>query len=260
MEELKNYQTIGHRKIIVHLVALFLLVAVIYLISLTRNQLRAYNYIGRAEGTTRTVSIAGEGKITALPDIATFNIGVLTEKKTVVDAQKENTDKMNKITAGLKKIGVAEKDIKTTNYNIYPQYDWIDGRQILRGYQLDQSIQVKVRKLDKLGEIMTQAGELGANNVSGLNFTIDDPEVLRQQAREQAIIQAKAKADTLAKIAGIKLGKLVSFTEFSPESPIYYDYAKSAAGGAGGGGPAPSIQSVSLEVIITVNVSFEVLL
>lgn len=259
MSELTNCCSPQSKKIISALFGVLVAFSAIYLIVLIRNQLRAYNYIGRVEGATRAVSISGEGKITALPDIAAFNIGVLTEKKTVVDAQKENTDKMNKITAGLKKIGVDEKDIKTTNYNIYPQYDWIDGRQILRGYQLDQSIQVKVRKLDKLGEIMTQAGELGANNVSGLNFTIDDPEVLRQQAREQAILQAKAKADTLAKMADIKLGKLISFTEFSPESPIYYDYAKSAAGGIGGGGPAPSIQSGSLEVIITVNISYEVL-
>ncbi|MBU4512820.1 SIMPL domain-containing protein, partial [Patescibacteria group bacterium] len=176
------------------LFGLFMIILIIFLGAEARNAFRRYAYIGKSEQTPYTITISGEGKVTAIPDIATFSIGVISEDKEVMPAQTENTEKMNAIIDELKKLGVEAEDMKTTQYNIRPAYDWTSSRgQVLRGYQVSQTVTVKIRDLDKVGEIIGKAGTLGANDVSGLTFTIDEPEKLRQQAREEALLAAKKK-------------------------------------------------------------------
>lgn len=244
-----------HRKGMFKLLAL---VAAIYLILLSRNVVKQYQYIGRSEAQRDTIAISAQGKVTALPDIASISAGVQTEKRTVAEAQKENTSKMNAIIAKLKEFGVASEDIKTVNYTIYPQYDYVNGKQTERGYQVSQNVDVKIRDLSKIGDILASVGDLGANQVGGVSFTIDDPESLRQQARIQGLEAAKAKAQALAEAAGVKLGKVVGFSESSGyvPGPIYYD---KAMGLGGGGGAAPSIESGSQDVTVDVTVLYEIL-
>lgn len=238
---------------------LLALAAAIYLILLSRNAVKQYQYIGRSEAQRDTIAISAEGKVTALPDIASISVGVMTEKKTVAEAQKENTAKMNAIIAKIKEFGVAAEDIKTTNYSIYPQYDWIDNRQVERGFQVTQNVEVKVRDLSKIGDVLAAVGELGANQVGGVNFTIDDPEELRQQARLKGLEMAKKKAQALADAAGVKLGKVVGFSENEGYVPTPMYYAKDAAMGLGGGGASPSIESGSQDVVVNVSVIYEIL-
>ncbi len=233
---------------------------VIFLGVLTWNEVKKHAYIGRSEQQIYTIAISGEGKVTAIPDIAQISLGVQTEKKKVVDAQKENTEKMNDLIKELKGMNIEAKDITTVNYSIYPQYDWVEGKQYLRGYQIDQTILVKIRDLEKIGSIVELAGQLGVNQIGGLDFTIDEPETLRQQAREKALANAKEKAEALAKIAGVKLGKLVSFMESgSPIAyPVYRDYSMKALG-LGGSESAPTVEPGSQDIIIDVIVTYEVL-
>lgn len=235
---------------------------VIFISVLTWNAVKEHDYIGRSEQQIYTITISGEGKVTAIPDIAQISLGIQTEKWKVVDAQKENTEKMNGIIKELKGMDIDAEDIKTTNYSIYPRYDWNEGIQILRGYQVTQDVMVKVRDLEKVGDILDAAASAGANQIGGLNFTIDEPEDLRQQAREKALVNAKEKADALAKVAGAKLGKLVSFNESSNgyAVPYYADYAMEAKTmGIGGGGGMPEVEPGSQEIIINVTVTYEVL-
>jgi uncharacterized protein len=240
--------------------ALFALLALglfLYVTLLARNAAKQHDYIGRPESQRDTISISAEGKVTALPDIASISIGVMTEKKTVADAQKENTAKMNAIIAKLKDLGVASGDITTTNYSIYPQYDWIDNRQTERGFQVSQNVDVKVRDLEKIGDILAAVGELGANQVGGVNFTIDEPEELRQQARLEALENAKVKAQELADAAGVTLGRVVGFSEdagYVPP-PVFYDRAAEGFGG----GASPKIEPGSQEVAVNVTVIYEIL-
>lgn len=236
---------------------LALVVAAIYLALLARNAAKQHDYIGRPESQRDTIAIAAEGKVTARPDIASISAGVMTEKKTVVEAQKENTAKMNAIIAKIRSFGVSDDDVKTTNYSIYPQYDWVNNRQVERGFQVSQNVEVKVRDLAKIGDILAAVGELGANQVGGVTFTIDEPEELRQQARLKGLEAAKKKAQALADAAGVKLGKVVGFSEsegYTP-SPMYYAKAE----GMGGGSAAPSIESGSQDVIVNVSVMYEIL-
>lgn len=226
--------------------------------TLVANNLKGYPYIGKPTAERDTIVISGQGRVTGIPDIATISVGLQTEKADVKSAQTENTTKMNRLIANLKSLGVENKDIQTSYYNIYPQYDWPNGKQILRGYQVSQGVTVKIRNLTKIGDILAAAGENGANQVSGLSFNIDDPEALQQEARVKALENAKAKADALAKVAGVGLGKIVSFSEYA-ETP--YSAYKSFDGlGYGGGGEtaAPTVEGGSMDIVINVTVSYEI--
>jgi len=234
----------------------------IYLVALTRNSLKNYNYIGKSLEFKNIISVEGSGKVTAKSDVAVINAGVLTEKTTVAQAQKENTEKMNAIVKALKNdFKIEDKDLKTSQYSIYPRYDWSGGLQRIIGYGVSQSVEIKVRDFDKIGNILAKAAELGTNSLSGPTFTIDDPEVYKAEAREKAIAQAKDKARVLADQVGIKLGPIVNFSENfgGPIMPIYSrDLALGLGGGAEKSLPAPDIQVGSEEVSVSVSISYEI--
>lgn len=235
---------------------------VVYLGVLARNGLRQYDYIGRPADQLYTITIEGEGKVTAVPDIAQISLGLQTDKTTVTEAQRENTAKVNKIVSDLKELGIEGKDIKTDNYSVYPRYDWADGRQILRGYTVTQSLGIKIRNLDAIGTVLEKATANGANQIGGLNFTIDEPETLKQQAREKALEQAKQKAESLSKVAGVKLGRLVSFNENSSGGyPIYsrLDMLKGLSSAGEAAAPAPDIEPGSQDITVNVTVTYELL-
>ncbi|MFA5022006.1 MAG: SIMPL domain-containing protein [Patescibacteria group bacterium] len=255
-----GHHKFGHCKFVGPILIVLL---AIYVGVLTWNEVKKHDYIGRESQQTYTISISGEGKVTAVPDIAEISLGIQTEKVSVADAQKENTTKMNQIVKSLKDMGIDAKDITTTNYSIYPQYNWTDNRQVLRGYQVSQNVSVKIRNLDKVGDIVDKAGQLGANQVGSLSFTIDEPEKLKQQAREEALANARQKAEALAKVAGVRLGKLVSFTESGSDGviPVYRDTAMKSLGAGimAEAAPAPSIEPGSQDIILDVMVTYEVL-
>jgi hypothetical protein len=236
-----------------------MLVISVFLATIIANNLKSYRYIGKPTAERDTIAISGEGKVTGIPDVATIDVGLLTEKPDVQSAQIENTTKMNKLIATLKNLGVANNDIQTSDYNIYPQYDYTNGKQVLQGYQVSQSVTVKIRNLDKVGDILAAAGQGGANQVSGLSFSIDDPEALKQEARVKALENAKTKAEALAKVAGVGLGKIVSFSESSTTPPIMYKSMDLSAGiGGGGAMPTPTVQSGSMDIVVDVTVSYEI--
>jgi len=205
------------------------------------------------------ITVSGKGEVVVKPDLAVVSFGVSTENLDVAKAQTESTTKMNNIINLLKTKGVAEKDIKTTNYNIYPRYDYTQltpyssGKQTLAAYVVSQTVEVKIRDISKAGEILTGVGEFGVTDVSGLNFTIDNDQVVKDQARDLAIEDAKAQAKVLAKGLGVKLVKITSFSE-GGNYPIYYGMEKSMAMGIGGG-DAVSPQILTGENKITSNVS-----
>src|SRR3989344_4208075 len=230
----------------------------LYLLALsTRAFLSAVNF-GLAEHEPATITVDGDGKIVAMPDLATINLGVQTEKTEVAAAQKENTEKMNKIIDAIKAQGVQPADIQTTNYQINPQYDYRDGSAKLRGYIVVQNLTLSIRDLSKIGRILEVAGSLGANQVGGLNFTVDKPENLKNNARDKAIANAKVKAESLAKSLGVRLGAIRSYNENGFNPPIIY--SKMEAFGVGGGldTPAPAIEQGSLEINSHVTIVYEI--
>lgn len=228
---------------------------------LTWNSYASHRLIGMPDNVRDTITVNGTAKMTVQPDIANLSVGLISTGKTVAETQKQNTDKMNMITAAVKAFGVKDDDVQTSNYQIYPQYDWTDGRQILRGYQVSQQLSVKIRDLDKVGDILGKVGELGANQVNGVTFDVDDKTDIQKQSRDKAIADAKEKAQALAKSLGMKLGKVVSFSEDSGAYPtpiMYNSYDKAMnVAGQSAAAPSPSVESGSLDVSKTVSITFE---
>lgn len=249
----------GGRHFKMFFLCLALLALAVWLGLKARNEAKQFDYIG-VPIERNTISVTGEGKVVAIPDIAAIDLGTTIERPTVAAAQKENTRVMNELLAKLAAGGVDKKDIQTTSYNVYPSYDWTDGKQTLRGYTVSQNVHVKVRDLDKVGDFIGQAGALGANQIGGIQFTVDDPEKIKDEARMKAIENAKAKAAALSQVAGVRLVRVVSFSETTggnPPPPIYYAKDMLGMGGAEAA-PAPSVEAGSTEIIVDVSMTYEI--
>ena len=160
-----------------------------------------------------TITITADGKATAAPDTAQISVSVVTDGATTDDVQQKNAKTANNVIDYLKSNGVESKDIKTTQYNLYPRYDYYNGKQTLAGFSLTQTMDIKIRDLKKVGEIITGTVARGANQISSVNYFIDDPETFKAQARAQAFDKARAKAKEVAKLAGVRLGDIVTFSE-----------------------------------------------
>lgn len=214
----------------------------------------------------RDFSVAGDGKAVIVPDVARFSFSVITEGgKDVGMLQQENTKKVNAINAYVKTEGVGEKDIKTLNYNIDPRYQYFscsgDGKPCpppeIVGYTINQSVQVTVRDFSKIGALLSGVVANGANSVSQLTFTVDDPTMVQNEARAEAIVKAKQKAQGLAAAGGFRLGKLLSIEESSSQPPYPYPMYDKAMGFGGGGSIAPAIEPGSQEISVSVILRYE---
>jgi uncharacterized protein YggE len=209
--------------------------------------------------TSNTVTFSGQGKVLAKPDVAVVNVSILTEALTSKKAQDDATAKSKAVTEFLTKQNVEEKDIKTTGYNIYPQYTYPPyGRATINGYQVNHTIEVKIRDLTKVSSILDGVVTAGANQVNQLTFQVDDPDKLKAEARARAIAEAKVKAKELQKQLGIKLGRIVNFSENgNGEILPMYDYAY-GRGGMGGGSSGPAVSTGENEISVNVSLTYQI--
>ncbi|MFZ5391492.1 MAG: SIMPL domain-containing protein [Patescibacteria group bacterium] len=211
--------------------------------------------------TNDTISITGEGKVTAIPDVAIISLGLENRAQTVAAVQNDSTKKMNEIISYLKGLDIDKKDIKTTAYNLRPIYSYAPetGKQIFDGYELNQTVEVKIRQLDKASQALGGALEKGANQIGQLNFTVDNPEQLQNEARLKAIAQAKQKAADLAEAAGVNLGKVRTFSENINSPTPYRSYlSQDMAYTESAKVVAPQVEAGSQEIVVRVNISFEI--
>lgn len=226
----------------------------------------SYQYKLSVDSTypTRTFSVDGTGDIDVVPDLATFSATVVTDGgKTVTEVQEANTEKMNNVTAFLKEQGVDKKDLKTEQYNLSPRYNYTQcfvaancPAPTIIGYNLTQTLTVKVRDTGKLGELLSGVVANGANSVSEVRFVVDDDSSAKDAAREEAIADAKKKAKATAKAAGFHLGRLVTLYENS-NNPVPYgiggmdaSLAKSEV--------APAVESGTQSTKVQVTLTYEV--
>jgi uncharacterized protein YggE len=214
------------------------------------------------------ISVNGEGEASAIPDVGQFSFSVMAEGQTAADAQSQSATKINDIMTLLKERGVEEKDIKTEGYNMYPKYKYEErmcafgswcppGEQVQDGFEVSQTILVKVRDTAKAGELIAAVGEKGATNISGLTFTVDDESAVKTEARSKAIADARAKAEQIAADLGVEIVRVTSFYE----NEGYYGY--------GGGGDMMEAKAMNESMApntpvgenitkVNVSVSFEV--
>src|SRR3990167_9105013 len=222
--------------------------------------LASTNQVLNTAATTNTVSFSGEGRVVAKPDIAKVQLSIVTEALTSKAAQDENSKKSKTVTDYLKKQNIEDKDIKTTGYNIYPQYKYpqFGGQPQITDYQVNQSIEIKIRDLDKVSNILDGLVSAGANQVNDLSFEIDNPDALKAEARAKAIADAKKKANELKSQVGISLGKIVNFSENTGgyPVPIYMKAEFDSRGGMGGGGP--SVPTGENEITVNVTITYQI--
>jgi uncharacterized protein YggE len=221
----------------------------------------------------RDFTVSADSKVVAVPDVAMFTFSVISEGgKDLKSLQKDNTDRTNKVIDFLKENKIDAKDIKTEGYDVSPRYQSyscsssVNGMgsvcppATIVGYTITQTVSVKARDFSKVGDALGGVVDKGANNVSSLSFTIDDPDKLQGQAREEAIAKAKDKAEAIAKAGGFHLGKLVAIDEGS--SPIYYDKVGYGMGAdarlESQTSAAPAVEPGSQDVSITVTLRYEI--
>lgn len=206
----------------------------------------------------KKISVNAEGKTNAKPDIAVVNAGIEIKGKTAKDAQQQNDAQMTKLIEYLKSQDIDEKDIKTSNYSLYPEYFYPENsKPVISGFVLRQNVDVKIRDFKKVGVIVGNLTNKGVNIINNINFEIDKPEKYQSEAREEAIKKAKTEAEKIAQNLEVKLGKVLSYNEgiIAPQPyPIYY---KTMAEGSIGGGGAP-IESGSQDIRVNVNITFEI--
>jgi uncharacterized protein len=219
----------------------------------------------KMNASENTITVSDTGVVYAKPDLGLITATVVTEAETVTEAMTDNTEKMNAVISAVKEQGVEEKDLKTTSFNVYPRYEWREatmlypqGQRILVGYEVRQSLEIKIRDLDKIGSIIQEATDAGANQIGDLQLTIDDQEELKKQAREQAIEKAKSRAEELAGQLGIRLAGISNFSE-SGSVPYYYDLEKSAVPmGMGGAEEEARIETGENKIEITVYITYKI--
>jgi uncharacterized protein YggE len=203
-----------------------------------------------------TISVSGVGRITTVPDVADVRVGVMVTRPKVRDAQVAAATAMQAVIAALRKAGIADKDVQTTSLSLQPVYDNSSNGNAprLTGYQIVNAVQATVRKLDTISDVIDGALAAGATTLDGITFRVDDPSGAEAQAREAAMKNARAKADALAKAAGVSITGVSSISEQSGSVPVPVPYL--AAGAAADKVASTPVQVGTNEVDVSVGVVY----
>ena len=212
--------------------------------------------------SVRTITVVGTGRAPGAPDVAHVNVGVETRSASIQQAVADNKDRMSELLDALKALGIADKDIQTSNYGVYTERQPVSGSDTSGNvgpvtYQVNNQVSLTVRDVAKLGDVLDKAVAAGATNIYGVNFSVADTSKLEADARAKAIADAKSRAESLARLSGVAVGDVLGVSEIIGASgPIYEGARMSAAAGLGGGG-AP-IQPGEPEVNMSVQVTFAI--
>lgn len=211
-----------------------------------------------APATPRTLNVSGVGVVYLTPDIVYINIGVNTQRPDAAEAVDVNKEQTSKVIQAIKDFGVDEKDIRTTNFSIWsnPQYDPA-GQISGTTYSVDNTVNVTVRDLDKLGDLLDAAIDAGANNIYSIQFDVEDKTEATKKARTQAVEDAKVEAQELAEAAGVELVTIDSINYYE-STPTAYMEGKGGGGGAVSDVAAVPIQPGQLAISVTVNVTYSI--
>lgn len=210
-----------------------------------------------------TISVTGVGIINAAPDMATINLTVLREAETAKSALSENNSAMNGILNAMKEFGIEDKDLQTSNFSINPRYIYPNNNNQIKSpkivaYQVSNSLSIRIRDLDRVGEILDKSVTLGVNEGGNISFGNSDPKPLQMQARAEAMKNAVEKAEVLTQAAGVDVGSIRQISEQSfnpaPQPILRAQVAKMAMAES----DAVPIASGENSYRITVNVTFEI--
>jgi uncharacterized protein len=253
--------------------ALFVLAVVVavYFSVKIITEVKSYQFIGGGTPASNIISFEGKGEVSAVPDLATVSFTLRASEREVKSAQDKVTAKESRILDFLESQGVEKKDIKTENYSSYPKYDYgvpcYGGSGVpcrpsepkIIGYEVSENVSVKVRDITKAGTIIQGLGSLGADQINGPNFSIENEDDLKAEARRLAIEDAKAKAEVLARDLGVHLVRIVNFSESGNYPGPYYAKGMSAMDSFESAvAPAPELPTGENKIISNVSITYEI--
>ena len=240
----------------------------LFLLASTIKVMRESRFVGSGLTVTNTISVTGQGKVEKSPDTAKISFSVRTEKKVLKDAQSEVSTKIDAITKDLIAAGVEEKYIKTDSYTSYPQYNYSQtpcysgncpvSTPTLRGYEVAHSITLSIKDLEKVDIVLGVLGKDGVTDMSGPNFGFEDDKAVTREARDAAIADARSEAEKLATSLGVKLVRIVSFSENGGGYPAPLYAAKDMMAGASVSSAVPVVPVGVQKVESTVTVVYEI--
>ena len=257
----------GIRKAVMFFLSLFLVVLTVFVASEAYNSILKSKYIGQDVAQKNVISVAGSSEAYAIPDLALIDFSVVEEAKTVQEATQQNTQKMNAVIDAIKKQGVEDKDLKTAGYSIYPLYEYIQeacippclgGKRVLSGYEVSQTVEVKIRDLAKTGQIIEAATNAGSNQAGDLQFTVENPDQYTAKARAQAIAKALEKAQVIAAQLNVKLGRITAFNEGGASAVPQIMYAAKSLSDTAEEAAVPQIQTGQNKIEVSVSVTYEI--
>ncbi|HET6629192.1 MAG TPA: SIMPL domain-containing protein [Woeseiaceae bacterium] len=215
-----------------------------------------------ADGVSRSIHVTGQGEASGKPDLAEIDAGVQTFAETVIEASRQNQAVVEKIFAALDEQGIDKEDIQTSSYSIWAEQDYSrggePGKQRITGFRVSNIVHVKVRDIAQIGDVLAAVTDAGANAIHGIRFSVEDPEQLEKEARKAAMADARARAESLAGLAGVELGEVISLSMSSaPDFPRPYA-ASRVMEMADAGAPAPGIAPGQQSVTVTINATFAI--
>ncbi len=187
----------------------------------------------------RLITVTGEAQTQVKPDIATARFGVENTAPTAQEAQQYNAQKMTAVVNALVAAGVAKDDIQTSNFSVYPQYEWQEqkagSKQVLVGFRCNNTVTAKVKNIAKLGDVIDAAAGAGANSIGGISFGLENPDPVKDQMLAQAVKNARSKANIMAEAAGVTIANVHSISDgwyqvMDLNEGVRADMAKSFAG------------------------------
>jgi uncharacterized protein len=204
----------------------------------------------------RTITVTGTGEVTLTPDIAYINIGVHSQDASASVAMTANNTSAQAVMASIKAAGVADKDIQTTNFSIYPQQQY-DSNGKITGilYMVDNTVYVTVRDLTKLGGLLDASVTAGANTINSISFDVADKTAALSQARLAAVADARKQADELTGATGVSLGTVQTISYYDSTVPVTIQYSRADMTAAGGSVP---VQAGSMQITTTVTIVYEI--
>lgn len=249
-------------------VSVFILIVVLSLFVVAKlvNEVKLNSYVGRGNQPLNTIVVSGSGEVLAVSDIASLYLNLSKDGATAKEAQSLLNESIEKTLTYLKDQKIEDKDIKSEYGGLNPKYSYekcytypCPNTSKVVGYTATQSITVKIREVDSANTVRTGLADLGITDISGPTFGMDDEEKFKDQARSHAITEARTKALVLAKDLGIKLGKVVSFSENNGGGyPMYESKMMMAAGASMDNASAPTLPKGENKIISNVSITFEI--
>ncbi|HLP86322.1 MAG TPA: SIMPL domain-containing protein [Candidatus Paceibacterota bacterium] len=252
-------------------VSVFILLVIVSLFTVAKlvNEVKQSPYVGRGAQPSNVISVTGSGEVTAVSDIATLNINLSKDGKTAKEAQDALNQSIEKTLAYLKDQKIEDKDIKSEYGGLSPKYSYEDKIYCITypcpvrdpkivGYTATQSITVKVREVDNASTIRTGLAGIGITDINGPTFSIDDEEGFKDEARSLAIKEARDKAEVLAKELGVKLGKVVTFSENGNYYPMYAKSMMGTGDAVSAQEAAPTLPKGENKITSNVTITYEI--